>query len=198
MATTPLENFTQNLSHAWSSCVTTVENTAQTISEAYEDGRKHISALSQKNLPKNISYIVDRIMLAVPEVFIALSALAGGLLTVPALLLSLGRTGIHFWPLLKSACKGELDPDKIGNRVVGGLKGLGEMFETNLVPALLVAFTVDSIFSLALGFFAHNWSRMVHFSAIALPGVYLSLQYLRHQMEQELPVPALTDSTMSS
>ena len=188
MTTTPLENFTMNLSHVWSSCVTAVENTVHVISEVYEDGCQRISTLSHEKLSKDVAYVVDRIMSAVPEVFIALSALYGGFLTVPALLLSLGRTGIHFWPLMKSAYKGELDPDKIGNRVVSGFKGVGGMFETNLVPAMFVAFTVDSVVSLALGFFAHNWGRMLHFSALSLPGAYLSFQYLQHQMERGLPV----------
>jgi hypothetical protein len=191
------EAFGHQVSHMWESCSGVVVSSAKQISIEYEAGKEKIVGLAREHLPESAAYVVERITSAVPEVFVALSSLWAGFLTIPALLVSWGRKIEPMLPMLKPFLKGDLTVDGLGKGLRLTLDGFDRMFERVVVPSLLVAFAVDTVFSFAIGWLAQDWGTMLHASAIAFPGFFLTLRYMLNQKAQEEVAPLVTGLRVS-
>ena len=183
--TSSFETFGHHVSHMWESCSGAVVSSAKQISNGYEAGKQKIVDLSREHLPESAAYVVERITSAIPEVFVALSSLWAGFLTIPALIVSWGRKIEPILPMLKPFLKGDLTVDGLGKGMRLTLDGFDRMFERVVVPSLLVAFAVDTVYSFVVGWVAQDWGTMLHASAIAFPGFFLTLRYMLSQKTQE-------------
>ena len=190
--TTSVENFGHTMSHAWESCTAAVTESCRNIGDAYETGRQRVVHIAQEKLSPQIAYIVERISLAVPEVFVALAALWGRFLTLPAMLLSYGRMIEPLLPVIQTVLRGDMSAKGLGDSLRNTLDNFERIFEKVGVPAIFVACLVDTVFSVAVGWLAHDWGRFLHGTAIALPGLWVSLQYMlyQHRKEQHLELPS--------
>jgi len=183
---TSIESFGHSVSHAWESCTETVVTSCTHIRDGFEAGREKIVKLARDRLSENQAYVVERIVGAVPEIFVAISSLWAGLLTIPALLVSWGRKIEPMIPLVHTILKGDMSPLALGTGIRQSLDNFDRMFERVIVPSLFVAFTVDTIFSFTVGWLAQDWGKMLHGSTIAMPGAFLALRYMLHQHTLEM------------
>jgi hypothetical protein len=188
--TTSFETFGLNVSHAWESCAATVVDSIRNIRDRYEVERQKISTLTREKLSPEQAYLVDRIASAIPEVFVALSSLWGSLLTIPALGVSWGLKIEPLIPIIKTVLNGDMSPNALGDGLRHSLDNFDRMFERVIVPSLFVAFVVDSIYSFTVGWLAQDFGRMLHGTAIALPGAFLTLRYMLAQRTAELSTEA--------
>lgn len=183
--TAAFENFGHRVSHAWQSCGEVVEESCSAVSEAYEHGRQHVVLLAREKLPVDLAYVVERVSTAIPEAFVALAALWNGILTIPALLLSWGRKVDPMLPIIRTILKGDMSAKGLGEGIRHSLDNLDRMFERVLVPSLFVALLVDTVYSFAVGWLAQDWGKMLHGTAIALPGLFLTYRYMMWQRTLE-------------
>ena len=178
-----------NVSHAVTSCAHSVEGAYSTVSTGYLEGRRKIVRITADHCSPKLAYIVDKMIGAVPEIFVALVSLTGGVLTMPAWAVSLGRKAFAFTPLLPTAKKflhGEMTPNDLGEGILNSVTKFGQLFDNALVPALLVAFTVDTIYAFTVGWLAGDYALMLHGTAIAFPGAFLAGAYLWQKASHEL------------
>jgi hypothetical protein len=178
------EYFGLTVSHAWESCTKAVVTSCANICDGYEAGKQQIVTLAQEKLSRNQAYLVERVLSAVPEVFVALSSLWAGILTIPALLVSWGRKVEPMTPVIQTIIGENVSSQTLGDSVARSLDNLNQMLERVTPPSLFVAFVVDAIYSFAVGWLAQDWSRMLHGTAISMPGAYLALRYMLGTMKE--------------
>ena len=122
--------------------------------------------------------LVERVSMAVPETFAALASLVGGVVTLPASLISWGGKISPMLPLIQNVLLGKVSKEDLGDGCKKLLDGWNDIYENTLIPALFVALTVDTIFSFAMGWIFWDFERMLHASTIALPGAFLAAQQM--------------------
>ncbi len=189
--TATFENFGHNVSHAWESCASVVTTTCQQIGETYESGRQRLVQFTSKEISPDVAYVVERISLAVPEVFVALASLWNGILTIPALIVSWGRKVEPILPFIRSVLRGDMTSKGLGDGLRDSLDNMNRMFERVLVPSLFVAFLVDTVYSFAMGWIAQDWKAMLHSTAISLPGLFLTFRYMALQRVRDQEAEAI-------
>ena len=155
-----------------------VSQTFATYANKVERARKQFVAASYDHCPAPMAIIIERISTAIPETFVALASLVGGVVALPALLVSWGRKIFPMLPLVKAVLQGNLSEAELGNGCKKMLEGFGELYERTLIPALFVALAIDTIFSFTLGWIFWDFERMLHATAIALPGACLAAQHM--------------------
>lgn len=162
-----------------------VQTCAAGVSEAFtecgrgiEQARQQLVVVSYERCPEKLAILIEKVSMAVPETFVAIASLVGGILSLPALLISWGRKIGPMLPLIQNVLQGKLSSEDLGDGCKKMLDGFDDMFEKTLVPALFVALTVDTIYSFVVGWFFADWSQMLHATAIALPGAFLAARYM--------------------
>lgn len=143
-----------------------------------EGTRKRFVAASYDHCPMPVAIIIERISTAIPETFVALASLVGGVVALPALLLSWGRKIAPMLPILRDVFQGNFTEAELGSGCKRLMDGCSDLYERTLIPALFVALTVDALFSFAMGWFLWDLERMLHATAIALPGACLAAQHM--------------------
>lgn len=193
--TESFQSFEREVTHAWGCCATAIHHSCDNISEAYETGKRRVVQLAYEHLPEVHADIIRRILDAIPEVFLALSSFVGGVVTLPALVISYVRKCEALVPIIKTVINGDMSGKALGEALEASLHNFDEMFERVLVPSLLVAFTVDAIYCFAMGWLAHDWSKMLHGTVIAVPGAFLALRHILQQRHTQpaQPLPPLAE-----
>lgn len=168
-----------------------VQTCAAGVSEAFTDcgkgieqARQQLVVASYDSCPNHLAVLIERVSMAVPETFVAIASLVGGILSLPALLVSWGRKVAPMLPLIQNVFQGKLSSQDLGDGCKKMLDGFDDMFEKTLVPALFVALSVDTIYSFVVGWLSADWGLMLHATAIALPGALLAA---RHMMANTKP-----------
>ena len=164
-----------------------VQHSCDEIARAYETEKQKAVKLTRDTCSPEVARVVEKIIGAIPEIFVALSSLLGGVLTIPALAISWGRKMVPMCPMMETALRGDFSSKGIGDSIILSMKNFDELFERAIVPSLLVAFTVDAVYSFAIGWIASDFGLMLHGTAIALPGACLALRHLMQQNEREAP-----------
>lgn len=176
--TRSFETIGGGISHVCTSCATAVQETCTNIGVAYEAGRQKVVQLARDKLTEDQAVLVDKISKAIPEVFVALAALFGNLLAIPGLIVAYARKIVPLLPIIRTVLKGEMTPEALGNAMGATLANFDQMFEELLVPALFVAFTVDMVYSFAVGWITHDLGKMLWGSAISFPATFLALRHM--------------------
>jgi hypothetical protein len=188
-----LENSSRTLPQAWDTCVRFANESYITASRVMKSAQRKVSLFAEHRCSPPLAHVVERVSQAVPETFIALSALWGGILIVPALLLSTARKITPIMPFLKTMAQGRYTKEALGESLLQSMNNLDEMFERVIVPSLFVACAVDATFSFAVGWLGGDWGRMLHGTAIAFPAACLALRHLM----RECPSPLKPDVQQS-
>jgi hypothetical protein len=175
-----VKSCASGVNEAFTECVTNIEQ-----------AREGFVRASYEKCPTPLAIVIEKVSMAVPETFVALASLVGGIVTLPALLLSCGRKVFPMVPLLQNIMQGRLSTQDLGNGCRQALDGFNDMFEKTLVPALFVALTVDTIYSFVVGWLTADWGGMLHATAIALPGAFLAA---RHMFTNTQPGYSLAES----
>jgi hypothetical protein len=163
-----------------------------------EQVRVSVVRSAYEHLPESYAYLVDRITKAVPETFAAIGAIFGGILVVPALLISWGRKIEPAMPSIMNVLRGEFSSEQLIGGLQRTLQNFKDMFDRCLVPAFFVAISVDTIASFVFGYLTMDLGRMLHASTIALPGALLAAAYMLNQKGESSPFVAASSSTKGS
>ena len=173
-----------------------VQTCASGVSEAFtecgrgvEQARVQLVVASYDRCPRGLALLIEKVSVAVPETFVAIASLVGGVLSLPALLISWGRKVAPMLPLIQNVFQGKLSSPDLGDGCKKMLDGFDDMFEKTLVPALFVALTVDTIYSFVVGWLAADWGLMLHATAIALPGAFLAARHMLTNAEPGYSLP---------
>ena len=143
---------------------------------AMEAARRRFVEAAHERFPLPVAVVAEKVSMATLDTLSALASLAGGVLTIPALLLTYGRKTISMLPLIRDFFRDESSSlhdfrDKV-------LNFLGKAFEETAVPAFFVAMTVDAVYSLAVGWFMADLGALLHSTIIAIPGAVLAYQHM--------------------
>lgn len=183
-----LESFGREVSHAWDSCTTALQTTCSDISEAYELGKQKIVQLAREKLPEVYVDIVERILNAIPDVFVALAALFGGsVLVIPTLIVGFVRRIPPMMPIIQTIFKGQLTAASMGKAMEETLKNFGKMFDENIAPALLVASSAYTLYCFTMGMLFQGWRLMLMGTIFAIPVAWLSLTHIQNLQRQGIP-----------
>lgn len=185
MNTESVVAFGHNISQAWEVCTEAVVASYKKISDEYESVRQGIIVIAREKLHGDLAYLVEKIASAIPEIFIALSALWASVLTVPTLLVSLWRYMKPLSPMMNTVWSGDMTSTGLGEGIRRSLDNCNRVFEEAIVPALFVAFVADSVYSFTIGWLSQDCGQMLHATAIAVPGAFLTFRYMMHQRDRD-------------
>jgi len=166
---------------AWQSATHAYEH----VCGAVEKGRSSLCQGIRHVVPEPHARVLEKISRAVPEVFAGLSYVFG-VFTIPALIVSWARKVVPLFPVLKTLCQIEINPEMLAEQVGESFRRLNELFEKVMVPALLVVLASDAIFSFAVGWATLDWTKLLHGTVVSLPGALLAFKYLWKQVHEEI------------
>jgi hypothetical protein len=174
--------------------VTNVKVILQKGHDRYEIWRGKLVKYAQNHAPKQAG-VIERLTRVVPDTLVFISV-STHILTFPALLYSCGRVLVKISPEVKKFSKICLEHD-IDEAAVKEFKSAvraqcNDLFEKVIVPAALVGFVFDAVFSICCGLATRDAGQMLRGLVFDIPGAVLAWRYLEKKVAEE-PTPVISN-----